>query len=174
MKGEKLPLFFVGKSKKPHCFKNIALDKQDFYYGSNKAGWMTTKLFRDWLKKINTLMSKEERKILLLMDNSPTHKILKFKEDYSNIKCVYIPPNTSALIQPIDMGIIKCIKTAYREKLGTWILANEEKGNLELKKIKILDTIIWVNQAWKNLQTTTIVNCWKRSGLYKNVVSLKI
>lgn len=52
MKGEKLPLFFVGKSKKPHCFKNIALDKQDFYYGSNKAGWMTTKLFRDWLKKL--------------------------------------------------------------------------------------------------------------------------
>ena len=37
MKGEKLPIFFIGKSKNPRCFKKYDLKKEKILYGANKA-----------------------------------------------------------------------------------------------------------------------------------------
>lgn len=39
---EKLPLFMIGKSVKPRCFKNAKLP---FKYEANKRAWMTSKFY---------------------------------------------------------------------------------------------------------------------------------
>ena len=47
---EKLPLFFIGKSKRPQCFKRLKKKTpgdEGFYYQNNKKAWMTSELFKE-------------------------------------------------------------------------------------------------------------------------------
>jgi hypothetical protein len=44
---EKMPLFFIGKPKRPRCFKRASPAEEGFYYRNNKKAWMTTELFEE-------------------------------------------------------------------------------------------------------------------------------
>jgi len=44
---ERLPIFFIGKSKQPRCFKNSLPQQQGFYYRNNKTAWMTSSFFEE-------------------------------------------------------------------------------------------------------------------------------
>jgi hypothetical protein len=44
---ERLPPIYIGKSKKPCCFKKDSPEKQGFYYRNNKTAWMTSELFEE-------------------------------------------------------------------------------------------------------------------------------
>ncbi|PCH35784.1 hypothetical protein WOLCODRAFT_80289, partial [Wolfiporia cocos MD-104 SS10] len=44
---EKYPIFFIGKSKQPHCFGKKSLKDHGFYYHHNKTAWMTTVFFEE-------------------------------------------------------------------------------------------------------------------------------
>jgi hypothetical protein len=44
---EKLPAFYIGKSKKPHCFKGQTPQAHGFYYRNNKKAWMNSELFEE-------------------------------------------------------------------------------------------------------------------------------
>jgi hypothetical protein len=41
----KLPIFFIGRSKRPRCFRNKEPSAFGFYYANNKKAWMTALLF---------------------------------------------------------------------------------------------------------------------------------
>jgi hypothetical protein len=44
---ERLPPIYIGKSKKPHCFKTQTPAQLGFYYRNNKKAWMTLLLFEE-------------------------------------------------------------------------------------------------------------------------------
>jgi hypothetical protein len=44
---EKMPIFFIGKSKQPRCFKKVSPVSRGFYYRNNKKAWMTCQLFEE-------------------------------------------------------------------------------------------------------------------------------
>jgi hypothetical protein len=44
---EKLPPIYIGKSKKPRCFKKQTPAQRGFYYRNNKKAWMTSELFEE-------------------------------------------------------------------------------------------------------------------------------
>jgi len=46
---EKLPLCFIGKSMKPHCFKGKTPAAMGFQYFNNKKAWMTMDIFEQYL-----------------------------------------------------------------------------------------------------------------------------
>ena len=62
---KKLPLLMIGKSAKPHCFKNIKLP---CVYKNEACAWMTEDLFVAWLKDLDHKMAKANRKNLLFID----------------------------------------------------------------------------------------------------------
>ena len=93
--GEKLKPFVIGKSAKPRCFKNINVNQLPVIYNSNKKAWMTTKLFKEWLEKLNKRFKDQNRKILLFLDNAEAH----CSPQLSNIQIKFLPANTTSLIQ---------------------------------------------------------------------------
>ena len=49
----------------------------------------------------------EEVKAVLLLDKAPVHPAEDIlRSDNGKIKCLFMPPNASALIQPMDQGVI--------------------------------------------------------------------
>ncbi|XP_004209091.2 tigger transposable element-derived protein 4-like [Hydra vulgaris] len=69
--GKKFPMFVIGKAKSPRCFKNIK--HLPYRYRCQKKIWMDGTLLEEWVREIHWQFTKEELKIVLLVDNCPAH-----------------------------------------------------------------------------------------------------
>jgi hypothetical protein len=46
-RSEKLPPFFIGYTRKPHCFNSKTPQSVGFNYQNHKTAWMTSELFEE-------------------------------------------------------------------------------------------------------------------------------
>ena len=164
MTGEKRKILVIGRFKHPRCFKRISQLPVD--YDANKGGWMTSAIFTEWITSWNASLRRQNRKILFLCDNCSAHpKNLVL----SNIKVVFIPPNTTSVLQPCDQGIIQTVKATYRREMCRQVLREIDTSNLSApeiaKKRNILDSVLLLNEAWETIDPITIRNCWSKAGL---------
>jgi cystathionine beta-lyase family protein involved in aluminum resistance len=58
---------------------------------ANGKAWMTSSLFEEWLKMINSQFAKQNRKVLLFVDNCSSHTMIEL----SNIEICFLPPNST-------------------------------------------------------------------------------
>ena len=105
---EKLMHLFIHKYQNPRTLKGINKTSLPVDYYWNNQAWMQTSIWNDYLKKLNRKMHNANRKILLLVDNAPTHNLLDI--ELTNVVIHYLPPNTTAFLQPLDAGIIHSFK----------------------------------------------------------------
>src|SRR5262245_39698329 len=87
-------------------------EKLGFEYHSNSHAWMTGEIFQRWLVRWDCQLRRENRRVLLLVDNFAGHKV--GDDIVTNIRVVHFAPNLTAHIQPMDGGIIRCFKAHYR------------------------------------------------------------
>ena len=67
---EKLRPLFIHKHKIPRPLRGIDRSSLAVEYYWNSTAWMQTSIFSDYLKNLNNLMRRHNRKILLLVDNA--------------------------------------------------------------------------------------------------------
>lgn len=103
-------------------------------------------------------------KALLLINNAPSHPpIEEQRSDDGQIIAMYMPPNVTALIQPMDQNIIRLTKLHYKKSLLSMIIANPHLSVQEqLKSLNLRDAAIYLAGAWENVTVVTITKCWKR------------
>ena len=160
---EKLKPLVIGKSAKPRCFKHQDVSKFPVTWKNNKKAWMNTSMFEEWLRDLNRDMARQNRRILLFVDNAPSHPTI----DLSNVVVKFFPANCTSELQPMDQGIIKTLKTGYRKRLLRSVLAkidSGETGDALVKSISVLDAVFWIGQAWNDVQPETIQKCFSRCG----------
>jgi hypothetical protein len=78
-----------------------------------KKAWITTTIFTEFLRALDASMGVQGRNILLFVDNCAAHP-----QDtlfLRNVKVVYYPPNCTSMLQPLDLGTIKCFKQFLQE-----------------------------------------------------------
>jgi hypothetical protein len=68
----------------------------------------------------------KSKKILLVLDNCAAHPHV---ESLKNIQMEFLSPNTTSLVQPMDMGIITDLKVLYHLEFVNYIL-EAIQGNL--------------------------------------------
>ena len=76
---------------------------------------MTSHIFEKWLRKLDFQMSNSSRKIAMVLDNCTAHLNIN---GLTNIKLVFLAPNTTTKTQPLDSGVIRCLKAHYRKSLA--------------------------------------------------------
>ncbi|GFT72981.1 jerky protein homolog-like [Trichonephila clavipes] len=86
-------------------------------FGAKKKAWMNAMLFKEWfhdqfvpaVKKFNKENDLPQRAILLI-DNAPSHP---GTEELSSgeIKAIFLPPNVTPLLQPMDQCVLQKLKT---------------------------------------------------------------
>ena len=106
---EKLRPLFIHKSQTPRALKNINKNTLPVNYYWNKKSWMQVSIWNEYLKNLDATMRAQRRNILLLVDNAPTHALYE-NTNLTNIIIEYLPPNTTAHLQPCDQGIINSFK----------------------------------------------------------------
>jgi len=123
---------------------------------------MNSSLFLDFVTKLNADMRRQERKILLLLDNASSHPS---DVELSNVTLSFLPPITTSHLQPLESGIIKCFKSHYRKLQLQHIMQmidDETQPDLNLKQ-----AVYFVKAAWQNVTPAVIQNCWVHAGLIK-------
>ncbi|CAF0886419.1 unnamed protein product [Brachionus calyciflorus] len=121
-------------------------------YTSNDSARMTGD---KWLKWLNWFDDQLTCPSLLLVDNCSAHVKYSQVED-KNLKIVYLPPNTTSLIEPMDTGIITNFKSLYRKLLVShWC-------------------IDFIDDAWHSMDQITIKRCWKNTGLLPDFILDKL
>ena len=165
---EKLEPLTIGKSKQPRCFKNVKT--LPVAYEANKNAWMTGDIWKEWLKKLDKQMRLKKRKIVMLCDNCAAHSS---DVKLTNVKLVFMPPNTTSLIQPMDQGVIANFKQHYRSLVLRHLMGimemdeNEGKRAAEVaRKLTLLDSLHMQKAAWSRVTTATIVNCYKKASTF--------
>ena len=160
MTGEKLPPLVIGKSANSRCFKNVK--NLTVPYEANSKAWMTSTLFEKWLRKLDCQMRKSDRKIAMVLDNCTAHPNIS---GLTNIKLVFLPPNTTAKTQPMDAGVIRCLKAHYRNSLAKMrLLAFEEKRDF---KVDVLEAMRLLRRAWNSVSEVTLQNCFKKANFVR-------
>ncbi|CAL4198346.1 unnamed protein product, partial [Meganyctiphanes norvegica] len=110
MAGEKLKPVVIGKAKKPRAFGNRAISSLPVYYEAQANAWMSSQIFWHWFLE-DFIVEMEQRHgpefddVCLIMDNCTSHP--KMIEDLDpRVMVLFLPLNTTALIQPMNQGVI--------------------------------------------------------------------
>ena len=113
----------------------------------------------------------------MLVDNCTAHPNVS---TLKNIQLEFLPPNTTSLIQPMDQGIIKNLKTLYRKELVHMTLAYTEENILNpsstaidvSSKISILQAVSFVAKNWRAVKEATTINCFSKAGFFTSSPSV--
>ena len=73
----------------------------------NAKAWVNAEMFCQRRLDINRHFKAKSKKLILLSDNCPAHKIAEVSSRLDHVRVVFLPSNTTSIIQPCDAGIIQ-------------------------------------------------------------------
>ena len=164
----KLRLAFIHKSANPRCFKNISKADLPVYYNHSSSSWMTASIFTHWFHiefvvQVRAYLQQAglEQKAVLLVDNCKAHP-KGLKSDDGKIRCMFLPANTTSLIQPMDQGPISVFKRTFRSSIVRDIINRDTSIKAFIKFIhsNILYVIQRCASIWSNISKTSFVSSW--------------
>lgn len=162
----KVPLLIIGNAHKPRFFKGKTGHQLGFDYHSNKKAWMTTAVFFDWLKRFDDYIGmRPGGKPVLLLDNCSAHGTDDTILATTNVEVIFLPPNTTSKLQPMDAGIIAAMKLRYRKLQMERAVDLLDVNVKDIYKVDQLTAMWWMVNVWQELLLSIITNCWLHSRL---------
>jgi len=154
MEGEFEKLLVIGKAAKPRRFKNLKISSLPVGWKSSRKAWNSAALMEQWLRAFNAKMRTQKRKMILFLDNAICHPDIKL----SNVNLAWFPANTTSVAQPIDQGIIYCLKVHYQKLLRTLLAAMNtcETVSEVTKSVTVLDAITYLSEGINKVQPETV------------------
>lgn len=110
-------------------------------------------------------------KVLLLLDNVGSHDLF-LQILHPNIEVMFLPPNTTSVLQPMDQSIMATFKTNYLKRVMDKMLkvANHQSQGVEnsfkvkqfWKEFNISDSFGLVDESWNEIESLTLNRCWSK------------
>ena len=98
----------------------------------------------------------------MVVDNSPAHPKI---DDLKAIELIFLPPNTTSILQPCDQGIIKAFKQIYKKLMvRSYLLHVEEQMKGRVYTVDVLDALYWMKEAWSLVKQQCVANCFRHAG----------
>ncbi|GBB93958.1 hypothetical protein RclHR1_22610001 [Rhizophagus clarus] len=142
--------------------------------------WMNSSIFEEVLRHINSYFRAQNKKVLLLVDNAPSHFDPHTFSDVMAGQDANFDSNDDSNdnnndidtgggrdtfwlnlthIESLDAGIIKSFKAHYKRNYCQHILKLFEEGkDINKKKVNIKKVIDYLADAWENVTDETIFN----------------
>lgn len=75
---------------------------------------------------------------------------------------MYLPPNVTALIQPMDPGVIEAAKKIYKRSLTRRLLLRDDKIPLTqfIKQLSLKDCCEMIAAAWEEVKSSSLQKAW--------------
>ena len=157
--GNEMHLQVIGSAMRPRAFGRSMKPYETYHidYYANKTSWMRSDIFVDVLEKFSLRVARRTKKnVLLIMDNFSAHRIdeKRIKKltfcgglcgyQFKNLICLFLPPNVTSVIQPLDQGIIAAFKAHYRRHHIQFLIDQLKNGAAEKDvKVNMLQVLQW-------------------------------
>ncbi|CAH2001420.1 unnamed protein product [Acanthoscelides obtectus] len=82
---------------------------------------------------------------------------------------MFLPPNCTALIQPMDQNIIQFVKQDYKKNLLLRAVSKDQPTEKTLKEFNMKDLVFALCPSWNALPSSTIKSPWKK--LWPDIVT---
>ena len=116
---------------------------------------MTGEIFSQVLDKWNTTLRLKSRKIILFVDNCSAHPAAL---SFSNILVQFLPANTTSITQPMDGGVIKCLKGFYRLGLARrLVLEMEANKSIRSNSLPIIQALEMICSCWETEVSSSLI-----------------
>jgi DDE superfamily endonuclease len=102
----------------------------------------------------------------------------------SKYKDNFLPPNCTSVIQPLDQGIIKVLKSLYRRDVCRFVLQRLDNLSVNAsaksisKNVSLLDALVFLKNSSKSISEDCVRNCWRHARLllseHENVQEFEI
>ena len=134
-------------------------------------------VFEAWILKLNNQFKGQNQKVMMILDNASSHVVSSANVgkscgfptmELSNMTLVFLPPNVTSIVQPLDQGIIASFKIQYKKKLLQWVLSQYDDATLkDLRKEvpNIGHAIMWSYEVWSELDAQIVRNCWRMTHI---------
>jgi hypothetical protein len=162
--GVALPPLLIFKAKYTNTAWIPASMPENWKFSTSNSGWTSNNHAYEWL---TTLFEPETRRIdgkrrLLLLDGHGSHltaRFIAFCLD-KNIDLVCLPPHTSHLLQPLDVGIFSLLKRALSAEI-------EKLFRLDTRRIPRIEwTEAYIIARAKTFTSRNIESSFRASGIY--------
>ncbi|XP_034989663.1 tigger transposable element-derived protein 1-like [Zootoca vivipara] len=175
----KIKPMLVYQSENPRAFKKHKIDKGKLrvLWRSNSKVWVTCVLFVEWVNLVfdpavkQYLLDKDlPLKAMLLMDNAPAHPPGledELLQDFRFIKSMFLPPNTTPLLQPMDQQVITNFKKLYTRELFRRCFEVTDTTNLTLRDFwknhfDIAGCVRMIVTAWDRVSQRVLNSAWRK------------
>jgi hypothetical protein len=165
--GNVLPPMVIFKGKRVQQKWKENITPNDAIVRATESAFVNKQVFYDWGIHFVTYLFQNgftKNKNLLLLDGHRSHLynigfLQLLKEN--NIICVALPPHTSHLLQPLDVGVFHSFKAAWNKNLRAWL---KENGHRKPQKEEIWNIIL---PAMKKSHTVgNIQGGFRKTGIY--------
>ncbi|XP_042322498.1 tigger transposable element-derived protein 1-like [Sceloporus undulatus] len=169
----------VYRSKNPRALQNKNKHYLPVFWQHEKKVCVTTIVFMEWfhqcfVPQVKKYLEEEglEFNVLLIIENAPGHpESVCYEND--NVGVVFLPPNTTSALQPLDQGVVRFVKATYtRLVLERIISAMNADPDVDImqcwKSFTIADAIMFIKAAMDELKPEIVSACWK--NLWSEVV----
>lgn len=111
-----------------------------------------------------TIFNKKKKlplKAILLIDNAPSHPSEdELKTEDGCIFAMFMPPNVTPLIQPMDQNAIRITKLYYRNSLLALVAAKGGALLESMKQTSLKEAITILESAWRRVDANVLSKCW--------------
>lgn len=132
------------------------------YFGKSPNGWMCQDLFNGWISKHFSVQIAPARPVMLLVDGHNSHIDLdtsKFCEA-NGIILYCLPPHTSHVLQPLDVGFFSALKRAWQQCVTQY----QQENGIPVDKCSFAR--VFRSAYTSVVKLSTIVNAFRASGLH--------
>ena len=123
-----------------------------------KKAWCDNDVMTQWIEKVWKKETPNHRKLLIL-DNYTVHEQCKELLAYSpQMKVIFLPANSTRLLQPLDLTVNKLIKKNLRD---LWV-KKHDTSNKKLSRREIANRVL---KAWQSIQDEQVEIGFRKSKL---------
>ena len=136
-----------------------------FHMATSETGWMKSETFYEYLANaFNPWLEEHQitKPVILYVVGHKTHLTMqasKFCEDHAIILYL-LPPNTTHILQPADIGAFKPLKDYWRQEVIDY-----QKGNPDCV-VKRRNVAPLLSKVLKKISVSAITNGFRATGLY--------
>lgn len=173
----KVPIAMIGKAAQPMCFVG-ASNRCPLPYFSQKSAWTDATVFKRWFHEVflPSLRTRTGCHVYLIMDNLGCHSDIADPQ----VTVIELPPNTTAVYQPLDAGVIAAVKRRYKFKLLQRAVQNLDDllasgagpprvprgGGLDVGgQAHLGDAAKIIEKVWADVPAAHLANCWLKANV---------
>ena len=131
-------------------------------FACSDSGWVTEELYMQWFKLFISSIPLT-RPVLLIEDGHSSHisiDVIRLARD-NNIHLLCLPSHTTHLLQPLDVGVFKSLKSNYSKECRRYLAANPGR----VITTEVIASIL--GKAWPaSFTPVNIMSGFKKSGAF--------